>query len=178
MGDWWGFAVTFIISFLPRWIFWFLKNNYQRIFGINNFKNSLKVDSPCPFGSQGETNLYIEKQQQNMYTPLNSPIIFTAKNIMEPHSTKSEDWYSHPTVGVCRSVTSSCLWPRGLLRARLLCPGDSPGKNTGGGWVAISFSRGSSWPRDRTPVSCIAGRFFTLWATREAHVFFSGLRGL
>ena len=133
MGDWWGFAVTFIISFLPRWIFWFLKNNYQRIFGINNFKNSLKVDSPCPFGSQGETNLYIEKQQQNMYTPLNSPIIFTAKNIMEPHSTKSEDWYSHPTVGVCRSVTSSCLWPRGLLRARLLCPGDSPGKNTGGG---------------------------------------------
>ena len=35
-------------------------------------------------------------------------------------------------------------------------------------WVAISFSRGSSWPRDRTQVSCIAGRCFTLWATREA----------
>ena len=34
-------------------------------------------------------------------------------------------------------------------------------------WVAISFSRGSSWPRDRTRVSCIAGRFFTTWATRE-----------
>ena len=28
-------------------------------------------------------------------------------------------------------------------------------------WVAISFSRGSSQPRDRTRVSCIAGRFFT-----------------
>ena len=28
-------------------------------------------------------------------------------------------------------------------------------------WVAISFFRGSSWPRDRTQVSCIAGRFFT-----------------
>ena len=27
-------------------------------------------------------------------------------------------------------------------------------------WVAISFSRGSSWPRDQTQVSCIAGRFF------------------
>ena len=38
-------------------------------------------------------------------------------------------------------------------------------------WVAISFSRGSSWPRDRTQVSCIAGRRFTLWATREAHWF-------
>ena len=34
-------------------------------------------------------------------------------------------------------------------------------------WVAISFSRGSSWPRDRTQGSCIAGRCFTLWATRE-----------
>ena len=28
-------------------------------------------------------------------------------------------------------------------------------------WVTISFSRGSSWPRDRTQVSCIGGRFFT-----------------
>ena len=35
-------------------------------------------------------------------------------------------------------------------------------------WVAISFSRGSSQPRDRTWVSCTAGRFFTDWATREA----------
>ena len=28
-------------------------------------------------------------------------------------------------------------------------------------WVAISFSRGSSQPRDQTPVSCIADGFFT-----------------
>ena len=35
-------------------------------------------------------------------------------------------------------------------------------------WVAISFSRGSSRPRDQTQVSRIAGRHFTLWATREA----------
>ena len=35
----------------------------------------------------------------------------------------------------------------GILQARIL------------EWVAISFSRGSSWPRNRTPVSCIAGRF-------------------
>ena len=35
-------------------------------------------------------------------------------------------------------------------------------------WVAISFSRGSYWPRVWTQVSCIAGRFFTIWATREA----------
>ena len=39
-------------------------------------------------------------------------------------------------------------------------------------WGAISFSRGSSWPRDWTQVSCIAGRRFTLWATREAQMLF------
>ena len=35
-------------------------------------------------------------------------------------------------------------------------------------WVSISFSRGSSQPRDRTPVNCIVSRRFTLKATREA----------
>ena len=44
----------------------------------------------------------------------------------------------------------------GILQARIL------------EWVAISFSRRSSQPRDRTQVSCIAGRRFTIWATREA----------
>ena len=34
-------------------------------------------------------------------------------------------------------------------------------------WVVIPFSRESSWPRDRIWVSCIAGRYFTNWATRE-----------
>ena len=38
-------------------------------------------------------------------------------------------------------------------------------------WVAMLSSRGSSQPRDLTQVfyvSCIAGRYFTIWATREA----------
>ena len=35
-------------------------------------------------------------------------------------------------------------------------------------WVTISFSRGFSRPRDRTWVSRIADRHFTIWATREA----------
>ena len=39
--------------------------------------------------------------------------------------------------------------------------------------VAISFSRGSSQPRDQTRVSRIAGRLFTIWATRSlVHVYF------
>ena len=39
-------------------------------------------------------------------------------------------------------------------------------------WVAVSFSRGSFWPRDQTWVSRIAGRLFTVWATREAPIQF------
>ena len=35
-------------------------------------------------------------------------------------------------------------------------------------WVAYPFSIGSSQPRNRTRVSCMAGRFFTSWAIREA----------
>ena len=34
--------------------------------------------------------------------------------------------------------------------------------------IPMPFSRGSSQPRDRTWVSCIGSRFFTVWATREA----------
>ena len=47
-------------------------------------------------------------------------------------------------------------------------------------WVAISFSRGSSRPRDWTLGSSIADRRFTIWATREAGAYqkmdFSGPR--
>ena len=37
-------------------------------------------------------------------------------------------------------------------------------------WVAYPFTSGSSWPRNRTEVSCNAGRFFTNWNIREAHL--------
>ena len=35
-------------------------------------------------------------------------------------------------------------------------------------WVAYPFSSGSSWPRNQTRVSCMAGGFFTNWTIREA----------
>ena len=47
----------------------------------------------------------------------------------------------------------------------LYSPWTSPGQNTE--WIAFPFSRGSSQTRDQNQVSCIAGRFFTSWATRE-----------
>ena len=36
-------------------------------------------------------------------------------------------------------------------------------------WVAISSSRGSSWPRDWTRVSCIGRQILYCWATKEAY---------
>ena len=61
------------------------------------------------------------------------------------------------------SVMSDSLWSCGLQPARLLCPWDSPGKNTGAGCHCLL--QGSSWPRDRTWVSCFTGRCFTIWTT-------------
>ena len=50
----------------------------------------------------------------------------------------------------------------GILQARLL------------EWTVVPFSRGSSQPSDQTQVSCIAGRGFTSWVTREAQEYWSG----
>ena len=40
-------------------------------------------------------------------------------------------------------------------------------------WVAVSYSRGSSWPRDRTYISCTDRFILYHWATWEAHIWIS-----
>ena len=85
-----------------------------------------------------------------------------------------EDWENHclmqQTNNQCKSEVAQlcptlcdpmdCSPPgfsvHGIFQARVLK------------WVTISFSKGSSQPRDWTWVSCIADRCFTVWATREA----------
>ena len=57
---------------------------------------------------------------------------------------------------LCSTICNPMVCP-GILQARIL------------EWLAISFSRGSSQPRDWTWVS-IADRFFTIWATWSSHV--------
>ena len=58
---------------------------------------------------------------------------------------------------LCSSIDSSSPGSSvyGILHERIL------------EWVAIPFSKGSSLSRDQTQVFHIAGRFFTIWATRE-----------
>ena len=75
---------------------------------------------------------------------------------------KSGTRTSKVKVLVTQSCLALCSLPgssvHGISQARIL------------EWVALPFSRGSSRPRDWTWVSCIAGRFFTIWATRISYI--------
>ena len=66
---------------------------------------------------------------------------------------------SCPTLCDPMDCSSSGCSVHGILQARILER------------VAIPLPRGFSQPRDRTQVSCMAGRFFTIWATRERNPF-------
>ena len=61
--------------------------------------------------------------------------------------------FATPWTGACQAPPSM-----GFFQSRIL------------EWVAVSFSRGSFRPKDRTWVSRTAGELFTAWATREAQV--------
>ena len=74
---------------------------------------------------------------------------------------ESESEVSQSCLTLCNHMDCSlrCSSVHGIFQARVL------------EWVAISFSRGYFGPRDWTQVSHIAGRSFTIWATREVPVF-------
>ena len=66
-------------------------------------------------------------------------------------------------------------WVKSLSRVQLFATPWTPGSSVHGifqarilEWVAISFSRRSSWPRDWTQVSHIVGGHFTVWATFQS----------
>ena len=106
------------------------------------------------------------KEVQPMNPKGNEPWIFFGKTdaeakapILWPPDVKS--------CALCAKLLQSCLTPcdpmdcspqgfsiHRILQARIL------------DWVVISFSRGSSWPRDWTYISCIVWRILYLWANK------------
>ena len=70
-----------------------------------------------------------------------------------------------PALCVCSVAQSRPTQTPWTVAHQVLCLWNFPGKNIGVG--CRSLLQGSSWPRDRTRVSCMVGRFFTIWATRE-----------
>ena len=80
------------------------------------------------------------------------------------HSVSDEVLVTHSRPTLCNPMDCSPVC--GILQPRIL------------EWVATFFSRGSSQSRDRTWVSCFAGRFFTIWASREAlHGYYTTIKG-
>ena len=71
---------------------------------------------------------------------------------------ESEVAQSCPTLCNPMDCSLPCSSVHGIFQARVL------------EWVAISFSRGPSRPRDWTRVSRIVSKHFTVWATREVQV--------
>ena len=119
-------------------------------FSPSIFVVSTNTDSPQAFSSFGLILLVIR-------TPDRGP--------------KRLEWCEkvNQVEGMWVLVTQPCptpLRPHGLSTARLLCSWNSPGKNTE--FNSHSLLQGIFLTQDWTQVSCIAGGFFTNWASREA----------
>ena len=99
-----------------------------------------------------EHNWATEQQQQKENSNYNSEVKW------------SEVAQSCPTLCDPMDCSLSGSSVHGIFQARVL------------EWIAISFSRGSSRPRNQTRVSCIARRRFTVWATREAQLYCSEIK--
>ena len=100
------------------------------------------------------------------------PTLCDAIDYSPPGSSVHGDSPGKNTGVGCHALLQEILWTQGSNSGLLHCKQilyclshqGSPGIVE---WVAYPFARGSSTPRDQTRVSCIAGRFFTSWATQE-----------
>ena len=105
---------------------------------------------------------------------MNPPRIYTCSPSWTPLPPPSPYHPSGSSQCTSPEHAVSCMWPplfdptgcispdssvHGISQTRIL------------EWVATSFSRGSSGPRDWTQVSCIAGRLFIHWATWKALIW-------
>ena len=107
------------------------------------------------YESESRSFMFDSLQPHGLYSPWNSP----GQNIAVGSLSLLQGIFptqgSNPGLPHCRRILYR-LSPKGS--PRILA------------WVAYPFSSGSSWPRNQTRVSCIAGEFFTNWANREAPV--------
>ena len=88
-----------------------------------------------------------------IYSPWNSPGQNTGVGSLSLLQGIFPTWGSYPCLPHCRWILYQ-LSHKGSPRILE--------------WVVYPFSSGSSWPRNQTGVSCVAGRFFTNWALSEA----------
>ena len=143
-------SLSSIFKYLWRYIhflLWWTKEVYTHSHSLSS------VHFPVsPPDSSGLGHIHSWKIKRMHY----SNTTFLGKWIIHENEVKwSEVAKLCPTL--CDSMDCSilCSSVHGIFQARVL------------EWVAISFSRGSSWPRDRIQVSCTVGGRFTIWAKEK-----------
>ena len=107
---------------------------------------------------------WIQARWERVFRFMYYILIYFAQNNLSSFTIKiSLSWLTmkafviHSRLTLCDPMTSPPVSSiQGILQARIL------------EWLPIPFSRRSSQSRDWTRISCTAGRFFTIWATREA----------
>ena len=185
------------MPYLEKCLFKTLAHLKIRLLGVLllSFRSSLYIFSFCSWGSQGkntEVVCHSLLQWNSLLRPVHLGWPHTGwlsfieldravahvidENFKYCKSTKWYLWYTWNSVYQFSDSEVTQLCP--TLCDPMDC--SPPGSSIHGilqstilEWVVISFSRGSSWPRDWTQVSRSAGRRFNLWATREAHQFSS-----
>ena len=139
--------------FLRRHVRWSGILNSLRIFPQFFVIHTVKGFSVI---NEAEVNIFLELACL-FYDPSHVGNLISYSSVFSK-SSLSEVAQSCPTLWDPMDCSLPCPSICGILQARIL------------EWVAISFSRRSSQPRDLTQVSRIAGRCFTIWATREAQI--------
>ena len=100
-----------------------------------------------------------EWKRSNLEWPSNRLLFYFCSFLYSFHLWKVKVLATQSCLTLCDPKDYSLLGSsvHGILQTRIL------------EWVTIPFSGRSSWPKDWTLGSCIAGRLFTIWVTREAH---------
>ena len=107
---------------------------------------------------RARTNEYTHFTKKHRATSTGTSLGYQSKKIIR-EKTNIQSSVTQPHVAWLKGCGG--VGVHGILQARIM------------EWIAIPFSKGSSTPRDRTLVSCIADRFFTIWAigsTSQFHV--------
>ena len=158
--------VTIWYIFLPRTAF---PTHLVCIIIINQTSLEDKLPSHSCDGSWWPTTHFVCTDQDYVSCQSNCDLMYLyvsgRPGVLQSMGSQrvSYDWTTEGEVAQwCPTLCNpmNCSLPassiHGIFQARIL------------EWFAISFSRGSSWPRDWTWVFHIAGRLFTIWATRES----------
>ena len=153
--------LTFVLRQISHWepvLDWILLNQ-GHYFGLSSLLMVLTLFPPTFWWNV--TQLYF----QGYLVTLRCDRFDVTRLIICTDIYESESEVAQSCLTLCEPV--DCSLPgssiHGILQARIL------------EWVAISFSRGSSPPRDWTQISHIAGRCFNLWVTREAPRYINNL---